>query len=661
MGKIDRRELFKLAALTGACATADACSLVPVEPARRASGPERFVTTACGACPAGCGISVRVVAGNAVRVDGVAGHPVNDGGLCPRGIAEIQNLYHPDRLRGPTARERTPASGERTPLSWDAALSRLAEAIRKHGAIIGHGTISAAERVLLLKVASKIGATLVPMELPFGAPPADGLGHQLGSERYGFDLPRSSAVLSLGVDWLQSAPSPVETQRALPTIRRSGARGKLVTASARLSITAAKSDLWLPIAPGREAFLGLALGRAALDERNEAFFRGRSGDVTGFDAFLALLSEERFAPEQAAVTLGIPAATLRRAASQLADERAVVVVDRVDRARQLAGVALNLFIGAVDREGGQRPVARLPPEIPDQQTRSVEATRGQIIVLYRPEPLALALPGFAWKDRLAGAPLMACATTHLDECAIASDLLLPLSTPLESRGLAFGSTLSGQAFATAGPAAVPRLHDSLDGPELLIRLAAALGATLPFRDAGDFLESTARTLGAEGALSDGGFVAVGEATLEPPGLRRFAVEEIRAALDDPPEDPAHPLLLDLHVPLAFRGGEGAHIPILHGLSGPEGREAFVSMVEIHPDTARAAGVGDRTRVTVESSAGRVFAVTRVRQGVRPGVAAMAVGMGRGALGPYATAGANPLELVGGDGLSRVRVRIRRAR
>src|SRR5690606_11182568 len=70
------------------------------------TGEERFATTSCGQCPAGCGIRVRVVEGRAVRIEGSELNPLNGGGIGPRGLSGLQVLYDPDRITGPMIRSK---------------------------------------------------------------------------------------------------------------------------------------------------------------------------------------------------------------------------------------------------------------------------------------------------------------------------------------------------------------------------------------------------------------------------------------------------------------------------------------------------------------------------------------------------------------------------
>ena len=53
-------------------------------------GEISYVNSACTLCPGGCGISVRKIDNRAVKIEGKAGHPVNDGGICMLGLAGLQ-------------------------------------------------------------------------------------------------------------------------------------------------------------------------------------------------------------------------------------------------------------------------------------------------------------------------------------------------------------------------------------------------------------------------------------------------------------------------------------------------------------------------------------------------------------------------------------------
>ena len=91
-------------------------------------GVPQYFATACQMCPAGCGLFVRTMGGRALNVQGNPDHPVSRGRICSRGVASLQHLYNPDRLRFPKA--RASRSAPMTEPGWDAALAQTAQAIK---------------------------------------------------------------------------------------------------------------------------------------------------------------------------------------------------------------------------------------------------------------------------------------------------------------------------------------------------------------------------------------------------------------------------------------------------------------------------------------------------------------------------------------------------
>jgi anaerobic selenocysteine-containing dehydrogenase len=649
---LSRRGLFQIAGVAGAALAAEGCT----ERERRPIGPERNVQTTCGACPAGCGIVVRAVgpkSQDAVRITGLAGHPVNDGGMCPRGIAEIQNLYHPERLHGPLARR--PATGKFAPIGWAEALERLAEKARASEVVFGAGDLGRGERQLLRAIAARREAAVVDARIPWGAPPAEALRRMLGSEEWSFDLPRATFILSLGADWLQSFPSPVEAQRAFAAVRGGPRRTRLVTADARLSVTAARGDDWIPVARHDLPEFALCVAHAML--KVDPALAARS------PAFAALAGEGRFAATEAGKRLGIRPRLVESTADGLR-LGGLVVVDGADPGVQAAGMALNLLAGAIGRPGGVVSAAAppLPADLREPQVREggeFPRTRAApVVILAGANPAHLALPRSGW-EALARASFVVSLSPFLDESAERADLVLPVSTPLESRSLTWGCTLEGRGFVSAGPAVVRPLYDTLEWPEVLLRVGRALGVELPWKDASAWFSAMAEALSAQELLKKGGFKILEPAPATPlpadPGA--WAAEAVRSALSRP-WPPAFPLGLAVHVPLAFPGGSGAHLPYLHGIAQVSGREIWQTAVELHPDTARALHVFDGSPVWVESARASIRAVARLRQGIRPDSAGIALGLGRKAVGAFAAGrGENPLDLLDWADPAFVRVRV----
>src|SRR5215211_7252080 len=88
--------------------------------------PSRTIATHCPYCALQCGM---LVAGPPQSPDvlGNARFPVNKGGLCVKGWSAAATLAHPDRLTTPLVRSST---GQLIPASWEAALDRIAAALK---------------------------------------------------------------------------------------------------------------------------------------------------------------------------------------------------------------------------------------------------------------------------------------------------------------------------------------------------------------------------------------------------------------------------------------------------------------------------------------------------------------------------------------------------
>ena len=91
------------------------------------TGEVREVKSACTLCPGGCGISVRKVGERAVKIEGMNGYPINDGGICLLGLSGLQLLYGPTRVQTPLKRNGKRGEGKWMKISWDEAISEVAE------------------------------------------------------------------------------------------------------------------------------------------------------------------------------------------------------------------------------------------------------------------------------------------------------------------------------------------------------------------------------------------------------------------------------------------------------------------------------------------------------------------------------------------------------
>ena len=105
----------------------------------------KIVKTACRACIASCAVLAHVKNGRVIKIEGNPESPMSQGGLCAKGMAGIQALYHPNRNKYPMKRvegtERGAGQWER--ISWDEAINTICEKIKGYQNEFGKSSVCA--------------------------------------------------------------------------------------------------------------------------------------------------------------------------------------------------------------------------------------------------------------------------------------------------------------------------------------------------------------------------------------------------------------------------------------------------------------------------------------------------------------------------------------
>jgi assimilatory nitrate reductase catalytic subunit len=213
--------------------------------------PDRWVATTCGYCSVGCGMFVGVKDGRAVSVRGNPDHPVNLGKLCPKGLSEHYTLEAANRARYPLLRKQ----GKLVPVSWDEALSTMAEKFRatqdRYGrdalGVISTGQLVTEEFYTLGKLVqlglgtrNYDGNTTLCM-----ASAVSGYKRSFGSDgppgAYE-DLRKADVIFLIGANIADNHPILCQHLEANP-------RKTLIVADPRVTKTAMMADLFLPLKP----------------------------------------------------------------------------------------------------------------------------------------------------------------------------------------------------------------------------------------------------------------------------------------------------------------------------------------------------------------------------------------------------------------------------
>lgn len=671
--EITRRNFLKLGAIVGLGSALPGCVketvLKPKEEPLPARGDEKFVSAFCGMCPAGCGIRVRKIGRHAVGVSGLPDHPINKGGLCPKGAASLQELYHPDRLRQPLLSQGGRGRGNWVPITWEEAFSLAAKKIRRAQsekklplAILSRES-EGMDQGLLRELAISLGQdNFFVSSFPMNELPVDAYENMQGASGVFWDLTKAKLIVSLGFDWLQSHPSHTQAQRVFGQLRGHQPRAHIVQIESRFSVSAAKADEWIPIRPGTEGVLALVLAREIIARGifDENFV---SQHTLGFEKLRRAL--EPFSIEKTAELTGIPQESIRLLILKFLSLRpSAVMTNRGPILTQMAAHTLNVLLGNI---GSDKPfVCHIPTDLyhphpalsPEGRGKKlIEGPLPEVLLVDRANPL-FTEPD-QWKDIFNKIPFIVAVSSQMTETAAAADLIVPCHTPLEAKHLSFPKTMEGKTIMNAAIGAVEPLYDTKDPGEIFLTLKQRI-----LRDASggaDFDSYFKARVKERGGLSlldeDSGqswleveqrpqtnlisALPSGKINLETlvPLINKFNLTQERGL------DKDFPLELYLFTPLVFSRGEGAHLPYLMSLAGPQTEDMWATWAEIHPETARVNGVSNGDIIEISSAKGALRAKARVLASAMPGVISVPVGLGHTAYGRWAKGvGANPLEI-----------------
>lgn len=540
---ISRRGFLALSAVGAAGTAVSGCTsnkladfLELSESARRApSGEEKWVTSICGQCEGGCSIRVRTVGGRAVHIAGNPFYPLNRNGLCPAGLAGLQALYNPDRLRGPLKRAGKRGEGTWEPVSWEEAITTVAQQLREirdraepHTLLFMTGDCSGLMGTLIDRFCRAYGT---PNDIRKLSPDLEsralvGRCTQGRSAPFAFDLENSNCILSFGLPLLEASISPVRMLQTYGHLRqeRPGPKAKIIQIEPRFSLTAAKADEWVPINPGTEGALALGLAyvlireglydRSFVENHTFGFEDWQDAEGKTHTGFKKLVLQDYNIDAVARVT-GIPVATVLRIAKEFAGHRPAVAVAQLTSTNALYSLmavhALNALLGSIDVPGGvvfplETPLKPLPEAELDERAqhglaqprldrpsprdfplaRHVPAAVPQAILEEKPYPTSAAFlyhtnPLFSAPEPLRFArafekvPFIVSFSPFLDESSTVADLILPDHTALERWQDAPAPPVAPYSlFGLRQPVVTP-LYDTMHTGDVLIRIARAVG------------------------------------------------------------------------------------------------------------------------------------------------------------------------------------------
>ncbi|HEX3275242.1 MAG TPA: molybdopterin-dependent oxidoreductase, partial [Gemmatimonadales bacterium] len=659
---IDRRKFLTVLGATGGgalalsgCSTSRVEKLVPylVQSEDQVPGVATFYASTCTECEAGCGVHVRTREGRAVKLEGNPEHPVNQGKLCSRGQASLQGLYNPGRITQPMARKPDGSFG---PISWEQAVAQLAarlgSATGKVAVLSGAGPGSFSE--LLDEWTAALGGK-VTRWVPFGYEPLRAANRKtFGLDQLpAHDFAAARYVLSFGADFLETWLSPTEHQRGFADAHGfgDGEVAKFVYAAPRQDLTGLNADQWLPVRPGTEAVLALAVAQVVA---------AANGAPEAVRSALA-----RFTPAAAAQETGVPAERIERVAREFAQAKPSLAVAGGIGAQHTGATelcaAVNLLnfvagnVGQTVKFGAQLAGGDGYPGLA-QLASAMDGGQVAVLLVHDANPV-YALPraaGFA--ARLKKVPFKVSTSMFLDETAAQCDLLLPQHHALER-----WDDLAPRAGVRSlmQPVMEPVFDTRAAGDILLLLAKKAAGPLAKFTDASweARLRSRWQALAGErkeadadrfwrDALQRGGVFDEAPA----PAQVALAPSATEVGYTRPTYDGTGSFVLLAYPHGMLHDGRGTNKPWLLENADPVTKITWHPWVEVGPETARRMDIQNGEILRLTSPHGAIEAPAYVHPGLHAEAVAVPLGFGHTEYGAFAKGrGVTPLDLLGAPG------------
>ncbi|RHX85944.1 TAT-variant-translocated molybdopterin oxidoreductase [Leptospira stimsonii] len=578
---------------------------------------------------AGTGILIKARDGRPLKLEGNPDHPVSQGALGAAGQASIFDLYDPDRAQGPATIE----GGIEVKADWATVDAKVKAALASNKgktvvvtspldspstkSIIGdflrtvgggkHYEISltSAEEVVAKGQAASYGKALIP--------------------NYHFDL--ANVILSIDCDFMGNWLSPEEHQKDFSKRRnlRNGAKDVnfFVAAESIPTMSGSNADLRLPIRPGDQTALALAIA-AALGELG-----ANTKDALGGATVTSLAS-----------SLGVSEENIRKTAKALwsnkgkslvvAGSLAATTKDAVD-----LQVLVNLLNSVLENDGKtvdhSNPKKEGSADYSGNLNSLASELKGtKVGVLFVNDVNLVYQAGEEWKNLLHQAALVVSLSDRADETALASNVLATTTHFLESWG---DCEVTKGIFSIQQPAVRPLFNSRSFEDSLIAFAGGSLGGETSFYEY--VKNSWTKKLGSkqkwEDLLRIGTTVKASDRKKSAGSSRNFNRSALKKIAS-----PSAGLKLALYETSAIGDGRAANNSQLQELPDPVTKVTWDNYILLSPALAKEKGISSNDVLVLKTGNKTIELPAQIQPGMHKEAVGIAVGYGRTAAGAVGT-------------------------
>jgi len=334
----------------------------------------KAIPSACWGCVTRDGIIGYVEDGRLKKIEGNPKLPRTNGKLCAKGQAGVNIIYNPDRLLYPLKRVGKRGEGKWKRVSWDEALELLInggdvagrkvkgiKTLRDEGTpekfMFHYGRMKGSTgKIVKSWFLAAYGTKTIGNHTSI-CESAKWTAHELtwGGHYDNWDFDNAKVILNFGSNVLEAHTNHIPmAQRCVNALGRGV---KMYTFDVRLSNTAAKSTEWIPVRPGTDLSIVLAMSNVLMQNKlyNKDFLETYT-NVT-VDELTKHLAQ--YTPEWAQKISGVSADKIRTLALEYGKNTPSLCISYRGATQHYNGVQteraimmLQAIAGNIDRPGG---------------------------------------------------------------------------------------------------------------------------------------------------------------------------------------------------------------------------------------------------------------------------------------------------------------------
>ncbi|MCX7834537.1 MAG: TAT-variant-translocated molybdopterin oxidoreductase [bacterium] len=649
---LSRRDLLKLTGIA-LLATVAGCSRRPVEkiipyvvaPEEITPGVPTYYASVCAACPAGCGTIVKTREGRPIKLEGNPKHPINHGTLCARGQASILDIYDPDRLKNAVEYKRGKAIPvETTIAAAEESIFQLIQNKPERVAVVTKPTTGLTDKRIWNEFLNTFSGINKFEYDPLGNDEILEAQYRCYEQwvkpRYRFE--KAEYILSFASDPFATGSSPVEYAYGYGHQRKPNNKQmvKLVVFEPAMSMTGANADERFLVEPQWLTPIAFAIAKA-LFEMGHTPIAVDDKDKTQKTEQLKRFFD-RVSIQKVEETTELKE-VIRRIAKEISKHkgRSLVIAEgtasQITTQKQLQ-IAVNLLNSMLDNDG-KTVDATISPS--NQMVgwkkyfdfiQQLKQKKFDVVVFADVNPLYHAPNAKELYDLLQNVPTVITLSQHLDETAVVSDWVLPLSHPYETwldyeaqRGI----------YAVGQPTITP-LYNTKSVNEYLLKWTAQKQNTAKVPTILEYLQDTWKSVFLKDAsqlafqdwwnqrLQEGFFSWVNR-NAETKG-RDFKLEVLETVRIQLNQSDRFQLVLQTTAH-SYDGSQRNNVWLME-TPDPVSKVSWDNHLSISPSTAKSLGLATGDMVTISTEGYKLEVPVYIQPGVHPKVAALALGWGR---------------------------------